>query len=95
MKMMIFCTSAQRLQQVLHHLLQPQQVDELVIGGRRQEVELGRGRFGRRDLQQRFLQLFAQRQFRRRLTAGRRFASIRRSAGGLEVCACGLQEQHA
>lgn len=58
------------LQQLLHHLLQAQQVDELVVGSRRQEVELWGGRLGRRDLQQRLLQLLAQGELSGGLPAG-------------------------
>lgn len=44
----------------LHHLLQPHHVDELAVGCAGQEVQQRRGRFGGWDLQQGFLQLFAQ-----------------------------------
>ena len=48
------------LQQVLHHLLQADQVDEFVVGSAGPEVQLrGRG-FGWGDFKQRLLQLFAQ-----------------------------------
>lgn len=64
------------LQQFLHHLLQAQQVDELVVGGRRKEVELGGGGLGRRDLQQRLLQLLAQGELGGGLPAGRRVVDV-------------------
>lgn len=64
------------LQQLLHHLLQAQQVDELVVGGRGQEVELGGGGLGRRDLQQRLLQLLAQGELGGGLAAGRRVVDV-------------------
>lgn len=49
------------LQKFLHHLFQPQQVNELIISRRRQEVELRSRRFRWRNLQQSLLQLFTQR----------------------------------
>lgn len=57
-------------QEFLHHLLQPQQVDELVIGCRGQEVKIGGGGFGWRNLQQRLLQLLTQGQLGSCLSAG-------------------------
>lgn len=64
------------LQQLLHHLLQAQQVDELVVGGRGQEVKLGGRRLRRRDLQQRLLQLLAQGELGGGLPAGRRVVDV-------------------
>lgn len=57
------------LQQLLNHFFQPQQVDELIVGSGREEVELGGGGFGRRDLQEGFLQLLTQGQLGRGLPA--------------------------
>lgn len=47
------------VEDALNHLLQSHHVDELAVGGGRQEVEQGCRGFGWRDLQQRFLQLLA------------------------------------
>lgn len=59
------------VQQILHYFLQSHQVDELIVGCRGQEVELGSGRLGWGDLQESLLQLFPQSQFSRSLPAGR------------------------
>lgn len=58
------------IQQILYHFLQPHQVDELIIGGRGQEVKLWRWGLGWRDLQEGLLQLFPQGQFSCSLAAG-------------------------
>lgn len=73
-----------RLQQVLYHLLQADQVDKFVIGSAGQEVHLwGRG-LGWGDFKQRLLQLFAQCELGGRLPAGWRITRCdhRSHAGG-------------
>lgn len=63
------------LQQVLHHLLQADQVDEFVVGSAGQEVHLrGRG-LGWGDFKQCLLQLFAQCKLGSRLPTGWRIRS--------------------
>lgn len=72
------------LQQVLHHLLQANQVDEFVVGSAGQEVHLrGRG-LGWGDFKQCLLQLFAQCKLGGRLPTGWRIRSSdhRGHAGG-------------
>lgn len=58
------------VQQVLHDLFQPHQVDELVVGCRGQEAELWGGGLGRGDLQEGLLQLLTQSQLGCSLAAG-------------------------
>lgn len=60
------------VQQVLHHFLQPHQVDELIVGCRGQEAELGRGGLGWGNLQESLLQLLTQSELGCSLAAGGR-----------------------